>query len=142
MHLIASKTEALQQVFLNAAAAEAAANAAVDGLESANDGLNEQQDQPDSEGVTSHHEAEDERPHQEGEDVDGEQGEPEPEIEAEPYVPKPAWSVAVISFRSALKALQDKGVLGGKVTAEQALVAFHRACYQGCTSGQQHGHAG
>lgn len=147
MHLLVNKTEALQQIFLEVAASEAAANAAVNSPAPPGEDESQQQDQPEGEeGGNAAKYFEEESQHQsetqEGDGVDEEQGDPEPEIEEEPYSPKPAWSVAVMSFRGALKALQEKRVLGGKVTAEQALAAFHQACYEGCTSDQLPGHTG
>lgn len=148
LQMLVSKTDALQQIFLDMAASEAAANAAVSSDEPANDDGLEQQDQQETEAEQDPQEAEgesqprDETQQDGGAENEEEQGEGESEIEEEPYSPKPAWSVAAVSFRGVLRALQDKGVFGEKVTAEQALTALHQACYEGCPPDQLLTHAG
>lgn len=144
LHLLVSKTEALQQLFLDIAASEAAASAAVSDDMPAGDDSNEQQDEEVDMGAEAG--AEDEsQPQdktQQEELAEGEEDvEAEPDIEKEPYSPKPGWSVAAVSFRGVLSVLQTKGVLGEKLTAEQALAAFHQACYNGCPAEQLLGHA-
>ena len=145
LHLLFSKTEALQQLFLDIADSEAAASAAVSNDTPAGDDSIEQQEREVDMGAEPIAEDEsqpqDETQQEEVAEGEEEQIEAEPDIEEEPYSPKPAWSVAAVSFRGVLSLLQAKGVLGDKLTAEQALAAFHQACYHGCPTEQLLGQA-
>lgn len=139
LHLLKDNDAGLQQLFLQIAAAEMSPEMPSDPVTAADStdspDNDEEDEEQDAKGETAA--AEEAQPEsewdQQAEAAEEEQYEDDGEVvEAVPEKPKPAWSVAVVSFRGVLRMLQEKDVLQGLLSAEQAITAFQQACYEGC----------